>query len=55
MKAYKANPENYKGSVGDVSMLLRIAVTGRMNSPDMHEIMRILGKNTVIRRLNNAV
>ena len=54
MKAYKANPENYKGSVGDVSMLLRIAVTGRTNSPDMHEIMRILGKERVLARLEKA-
>ena len=54
MKAYKANPENYKGSVGDVSMILRIAVTGRTNSPDMHEIMRILGKERVLSRLNMA-
>lgn len=54
MKEYKANPENYKGSVGDVSMLLRIAVTGRTNSPDMHEIMRILGKERVLARLEKA-
>ena len=55
MKAYKADPENYKGSVGDVSMLLRVAVTGRTNSPDMHEIMRILGKERVLARLEKAV
>ncbi len=54
MKAYKQEPEKYKGSVADVSMLLRIAVTGRTNSPDMHEIMRILGKERVLKRLADA-
>ncbi len=54
MKAYKQEPEKYKGSVADVSMLLRIAVTGRTNSPDMHEIMRILGKERVLTRLADA-
>ncbi len=54
MKAYKQTPENFKGSVADISMLLRIAVTGRTNSPDMHEIMRILGKERVLGRLAEA-
>lgn len=54
MKAYKQEPEKYKGSVADVSMLLRIAVTGRTNSPDMHEIMKILGKERVLKRLADA-
>lgn len=51
VKQYKANPEGYKGHVGDVSMILRVAVTGRQNSPDMYEVMRILGKNRVVARL----
>lgn len=52
MKAYKAEPEKYKGSIADVSMFLRVAVTGKMNSPDMFEVMRILGKEKVINRIN---
>ncbi len=51
MKAYKANPEAYKGSVADVSMFLRIAVTGRMNSPDLYEVMQILGVERVFNRV----
>ncbi len=51
MKAYKANPEAYKGSVADVSMFLRIAVTGRMNSPDLYEVMQILGTERVLERV----
>ncbi len=53
-KLYKKNPELYKGHIGDVSMVLRVAVTGRKNSPDLYEIMKILGKEKVLERLNNA-
>ena len=52
MKAYKASPESFKGSVADVSSFLRLAVTGRLNSPDMYEVMRILGADRVKARLN---
>lgn len=55
MKAYKQNPEKYKGSVGDVSSFIRIAMTGRTNSPDLHDIMVILGKERVLERLNKAI
>ena len=51
MKQYKANPEAYKGSVADVSMFLRLAVTGRMNSPDLYEVMQILGQERVLNRV----
>ena len=54
-KEYKLSPEKYKGHVGDVSMVLRVAVTGRQNSPDMYEVMRHLGKDKVIARLKNAL
>ena len=53
-KTYKANPDAYKGHVGDVSMILRVAVTGRRNSPDMFEVMRILGRGRVAARLEAA-
>lgn len=53
MKAYKASPEAYKGSVADVSMFLRIAVTGKMNSPDLYTVMNIIGKDKVVERLIN--
>ncbi len=47
MKDYKANPEAYRGSVADVSMFLRVALTGRLNSPDMYSVMQILGERRV--------
>lgn len=55
MKAYKQNPELYMGSVADVSMFLRIAVTGAMNSPDMYTVMHILGKDKVIDRVKKMI
>ena len=51
MKAYKADPEAFKGNVADVSMFLRLAVTGKVNSPDMYSVMQILGKEKVTERI----
>ena len=55
VKAYKAEPEKFKGHVGDVSMFLRVAVTGRLNSPDMYAVMSILGKDKVASRINDMI
>ncbi len=55
MKDYKKNPDAYVGNVGDVSMVLRVAVTGRQNSPDLHDVMSILGKERVLARLERAL
>ena len=54
-KEYKANPEKYKGHAGDLSTVLRIAITGRRNTPDLCSIMQVLGKNKCIERIENAV
>ena len=51
MKEYKKNPDGYKGSVADLCTIVRIAVTGHKNSPDLHTIMRVLGTEKVQRRL----
>lgn len=51
MKEYRQNPDAFPGSVADVSMFLRLAVTGRMNSPDMYDVMRVLGKARVLARV----
>ncbi|MDR1630026.1 MAG: glutamate--tRNA ligase [Oscillospiraceae bacterium] len=55
VKEFKANPQNYKGHVGDVSTVIRLALTGRENTPDLYSIMRLLGKDRVLRRLNTAL
>ncbi len=49
--AYKADPEAFKGNVSDAAEILRIAVTGGPNSPDLCTIMGILGKDRAVRRL----
>ena len=54
VKAYKQNPDAYKGHVGDLSTVLRIAVTGRRNTPDLCRIMELLGESRVLSRLHAA-
>ncbi len=53
-KDFKKNPDMYKGSVSDVSAVIRVAVTGRTNSPDLWEICHILGEEEMRRRINEA-
>ena len=55
VKEFKANPEMYKAHVGDVSTAIRVALTARTNTPDMYEIMQVLGKDTVANRLEKAI
>ena len=55
MKAYRANPEQFKGSVSDIAEIIRIAVTGQKNTPDLWTIMQILGEDTSLRRINDAL
>lgn len=54
-KVYKKNPEEYKGHVGDVAGTIRVAVTGRRNTPDLYEILQTLGVDEVMRRFDNAI
>ncbi|MBS0351019.1 MAG: glutamate--tRNA ligase [Proteobacteria bacterium] len=51
---YKKNPQAYKGHFGDVAMLLRLAVCGTPHSPDLWEVMRVLGYQRVVQRLEQA-
>ena len=52
VKEFKANPENWPGHVGDISTVIRVTLTGRQNTPDLYEIMQVLGKDTVVERLS---
>lgn len=54
MSEYKQNPDAYKGSVADVAEILRIAITGMPNSPDLCTVMKIIGKERTLARLNSA-
>ena len=54
MKAFKANPANFKGSYGDVAGIIRVALTTKSNTPDLFEICNLLGKEEVLNRLEKA-
>jgi glutamyl-tRNA synthetase len=51
MKLYKKNPEHYRGHVGNVATVLRIALTGRVNTPDLYDIMQAMRDTRVKNRL----
>ena len=55
MKAYKANPDAFPGTVADVSSFIRLAVTGKTNSPDLYTVMQILGKDRTVARISAAL
>ena len=55
VKEYKKDPSAFKGHVGDLSTVIRIAVTSRRNTPDLHSIIRLLGEDRVKARLASAL
>ena len=55
MKAYKANPTDYKGSVADISAFIRVAMTGKQNAPDLYTVMQILGEEKTRERISAAI
>ena len=52
MKEYKQNPDNFKGNVADVSTIIRVALTTKSRTPDLYEIMRLLGVDEIKRRIS---
>lgn len=50
-KDYKKDPESFKGHVGDICEAIRVMVTGRRQSPDLFSIMKILGKDRILKRV----
>lgn len=54
-KEFKANPEAFKGTIGDVAEILRITLTGRKNSPNLYYVMQILKKDECDRRINKVI
>ena len=55
MKAYKANPEAFKGNVADISAFIRVAVTGKQNAPDLYTVMQIIGEEKTRARINAQI
>ena len=51
MKDYKENPDQYKGNVADISTVIRVALTTKCMTPDLYEIMKLLGKERIIKRI----
>ena len=51
MKEYKANPDKYKGSIADISNIIRVGVTSKRQTPDLYVILKLLGKD----RINNRI
>ena len=52
MKEYKENPDAFKGSVADVSTVIRVSLTTRSQTPDLYEILRLIGKDRIKERFN---
>ena len=55
VKEFKQNPDAFAGHVGDVSTVIRVALTGRTNTPDLYAITSLLGKERVISRIEKAI
>lgn len=55
VKEYKKNPDAFPGHVGDVSNIVRVAITGRTKSPDLCSIMKLMGKEKVLDRIDRAI
>lgn len=51
MKEYKKNKEQYLGSISDAAALIRIALTNRLESPDLYEIQQVMGEERVNKRI----
>ena len=51
MKAYKADPTAFNGNVADISMFIRVAVTGKQNAPDLYTVMQLLGREKTLKRI----
>jgi len=55
MKEYKQNPDNFKGNVADVSTAIRVGVTSKSMTPDLYEILRLLGKEKIKERFSKSI
>ena len=52
MKEYKLNPDSYKGNVADIATVIRVSVTTSQTTPDLYEILKLLGKDRIKQRIN---
>ncbi|NLF49366.1 MAG: hypothetical protein GX582_06955 [Acholeplasmataceae bacterium] len=54
-KDYRKNPEAYRGHVGDVAEMIRIAVSGRKNTPNFYYILKYMGMNKITERIQTII
>ena len=54
MKEYKANPEKYKGNVADVTTVIRVALTKRAQTPDLYELLKLIGVDGIKSRFEKV-
>ena len=52
MKEYKENPDNFKGNVADFTTAMRVVLTTSSMTPNLYDIMKLLGKTRMLKRLN---
>ena len=55
VKEYKENPDNYKGHVGDISMVLRVALSSKSMTPNLYQIMKLFGRERLTNRFNLVI
>lgn len=55
MKEYKQNPDSFKGNVADISTVIRVAITSKSQTPDLYEILKLLGRERIIERIKKVV
>ena len=53
--AYKKEPEKFKGNVSDIAEIIRIAITGRANTPDLWSIVHVMGEEQMTSRIEDAM
>ena len=54
MKEYKANPEKYKGNVADVTTVIRVALTKKSQTPDLYELLKLIGVDGIKSRFEKV-
>ena len=52
IKEYKQDPSKFKGNVADVSTVIRVGVTSKANTPDLYQILKLLGKDRIMERIS---
>mgnify|MGYP005807556335 CR=1 FL=1 len=55
MKDYKENPDDFKGNVTDISTVIRVALTSKAQTPDLYMLLKLIGKERILKRFNKFI